>query len=457
MESNRWKVCYVLFTMCFTVCAGYTYGQDPKVTHSRTIRLVEHAGIGRQQVPVEVTVRFERDSFKGARMIRLDRIQGDRRTPVAVQVLSVESHDVTSSFAPKAQTFVRLAFLANVAARGSATYEVSLNGRATANGPQLKVGGQGVGRSVDTGPALFELDKLSGQLLTFTPKSVAKDRLVFVQEKERGPKPFHWNPDVWAPPATWGHTSDWNGPMAFDAGKHNADKPPASDKKQHRYFYRQWNGPLVYRLTRWGKMPFVPQVDVSVTYTFHAGSPVVFVTSMMEVREALQLHALRNCELVFSRHQFDTAVWIDKSGKLKTAKCYDYGDKDKSFKLVAKLPPDVPCLGLANERKGYGIAAVPLSMTSVNKFSGQPTDEQAHFYIRDYDEHGKGNPYNFLYFVRYLVFRDNYGPTRVEKGSVYSEQTAIVVFRLNQDAAHRYDELVQWQKALANPLEIVVD
>ncbi len=438
-------------------CANVVRGQDPKVTRSRTIRLVEHAGIARKLVPVEATVRFEKDALKDARSIGLHRVEGDQRTPVAVQVRSIVSHDVTNSFAPVAQTFVRLAFLADVAANGSATYEVSLVGQTRANAAQLTVGGQGVGLSIETGPATFELDKLSGQLLTFKPKSVANDRLVFVQEEQRGPKPFHWNPDVWAPPATWGHTSDWNLPMAFDAAKHNADQPPASDGKQHGFYYREWKGPLLYRLARWGKMPFVPQVDVSVTYTFHAGSPVVFVQSLMEVREDLQLHALRNCELVFSRHQFDTAVWIDKGGKLQTAPCYDYEDRDKSFKMVAKLPPDVPCLGLVNERKGYGIAAVPLSMTSVNKFSGQPTDEQAHFYIRDYDEHGKGNPYNFLYFVRYLVFRDNYGPTRVEKGAVYAEQTAIVVFPLKQDAAHRYDELVQWQRMLANPLEVVVD
>jgi hypothetical protein len=245
--------------------------------------------------------------------------------------------------------------------------------------------------------------------------------------------------------------------MPFDAAKHDADQPPAADDKQHPFFYREWKGPLAYRATRWGKMPFVPQVDVSVTYTFFAGSPVVLVQSLMEVRETLQLHAVRNCELVFSRHQFDTAVWIGKDGKLETAPCYDYDDKDKSFKTVAKLPADVRAVGLASERKGYGIAAVPLGMTGVNRFSGQPTDEQAHFNIRDYDEHGKGNPYNFLYFVRYLVFRDDYGPTLVEKGSAYAETTAIVVFPLMKDAARRYDQLTRWQEMLAHPLQVVAD
>lgn len=456
MKLNRWPVYSIVFAMCL-VYLGSVFGQDPKVTRSRTIRLFERAGVARHQVPVEATVRFEKDAFKGPQTVRLERVEGERRTPVAVQVLGGQVHHKTNNFAPVAQTFVRIAFLADVEANGSAVYEIGLDGKPAAAGKQLKVDGEGVGVTVDTGVTLFELDRLSGQLLTFTPKAVANDRLVFVQEPKRGPKPFHWNPDVWAPPATWGHTSDWNTPVAFDFARHDADRPPASGEKQYSYFYREWKGPLLYRTTRWGRMPFVPQVDVSVTYTFHVGSPVVFVQSLMEVRDPMQLHALRNCELVFSRHQFDTAVWIDRQGKVNTAKCYDYDDRDKSFKTVAKLPADVPCVGLANERKGYGIAAVPLSMTSVNKFTGQPGDEQAHFTIRDYDEHGKGNPYNFLYFVRYLVFRDNYGPTRVEKGSVYAEQTAIVVFRLNQDGASRYDELIRWQKSLANPLEVVVD
>jgi hypothetical protein len=456
MKPRRWPVCSIVVATCL-VLPDSVSGQDPKVTRSRTIRLFERAGIERNQVPVEATVRFEKDAFKGPQAIRLERVEGDRRTPVALQVLGAEAHDEKNGFAPVPQTFVRIAFLADVQANGSAAYEISTDGKPATPGPQLKIDGQGVGLTIDTGVTQFELDKLSGQLLTFTPKAVANDRLVFVQEKQRGPKPFHWNPDVWAPPATWGHTSDWTAPVPFDEARHRPDQPPVSEGKSHSYFYREWKGPLLHRTTRWGKLPFVPQVDVSVTYTFHAGSPVVFVQSLMEVREAMQLHALRNCELVFSRHQFDTAVWIDRTGKVHTARCYDYDDRDKSFKTVAKLPADVPCIGLANERKGYGIAAVPLGMTGVNRFTGQPGDEQAHFTIRDYDEHGKGNPYNFLYFVRYLVFRDNYGPTRVEKGSVYAEQTAIVVFRLNQDVAHRYDELVQWQKSLANPLEVVVD
>jgi hypothetical protein len=301
------------------------------------------------------------------------------------------------------------------------------------------------------------LHKPSGQLLSFTPKTASSDRLVFLQHKERGELPFHWNPDIWPTGRQWGHTSDWNTPTAFDPAKHKLDALPAGADKTHPYFYRQWRGPLAYRMTRWGRMPFAPEVDTSVTYTFYAGSPVVGVQSLMEFREDLALHTVRNAELVFSRHQFDTAVWMTKNGKLNRAAGYDYNDKDKSFQDIAKLPPDVPCLGLVNERKAYGIALVVLGQTNLNKRTGHAADEQAHFYLRDYDEHGKGSPANFLYFARPLVYRAGYLPTTVSAGSLYAEHSAIVVFKLHADPARKYQELLDWQKALSNPLEVVVD
>lgn len=441
-------------------CTPLLLAQKPDaVKRTRTIKLTERAGIARSQFPVEATVRFEKDALKDAGQIRLLRLDGANKTPVAVQVLGVTSHEARDSFAPAAQTFVQLAFLADVPAKGTAVYEVVLDAAKpqAAPGKSLQITGEALGKAVDVGPAVWELHKPSGQLLTVTPKLASNDRLVFLQHKERGELPFHWNPDIWATGKPWGHTSDWNSPVGFDPLKHKADAPPAAAEKMHPFYYREWPGPMLYRLTRWGKMPFVPQVDVSVTYTFYAGAPFLSVQSLMEFREDMSVHAVRNAELVFSRHQFDTAVWLDKEGRFQRVPCYDYSDKDKSFQNVAKLPADVACLGFANERKGYGLALIVLSMTNLNKLTGHAGDEQAHFYIRDYDEHGKGSPANFLYFVRPLVYREGYLPTPVSAGSIYAERSAVVVFKLNADPAKKYDELIHWQKLLANPLEVVID
>ena len=425
---------------------------------TRTIKLTERAGVARTQLPVETSVRFERTVLKDPSSVRLFRVDKGQRTPVPSQVLSTTPHDATDSFAPVAQTFVQLAFLADVPANGTVTYEVALDGPAAPTQPgALKVTGTGVGKTVDTGNAFFDLHKGSGQLLAFSPRAVNQDRLVFLQHKDRGELPIHWNPDIWLTGGRWGHTSDWNTPVAFDPAKHKSDTPPVAADKNEPYFYREWSGPLLYRQTRWGRMPFVPQVDVSVTYTFHAGAPFLMVDSLMEFREGLSVHAVRNAELVFSRHQFDTAAWVTRDGKLHTAPAYDAADRDRSFKDIARLPADVPCVALASEGKGYGVAYLTLGLTNLNKRTGHAADEGAHFSVRDYDEHGKGSPANFLYFVRPVVYRDGYLPTAVAAGALYAEKAAVVVFPLNKDPARKYDDLLRWQKVLANPVEVLVD
>lgn len=435
---------------------GPAAAQQPPAARTRTLQVTEEAGLARIGWPLEATVGFDAAAVKDAKDLRLFLVDGSRKVPVAFQVLEVEGAGVSPPALPP-QMFVRLVFAADAPANGTATYVISAEGDAGTPAKTLAVTGEGVGKTIDTGPAVFELHPGSGQLATFSPRQVNRDRLVFIQDPKNGPMAIHWNPDVWTPPAPWGHTSDWRTGRRCDAASPAAEATPALDETTRPFLYRDWNGPLAYRLTRWGRMPSVPAVDVSVTYTFYAGAPFISVRSLMEFREDATANAVRNAELVFSRHQFDTGVWMTNDGRLHTAPCYDYDDKDKSFHTVTMAPPDAPCVGLANERKGYGIAMVPLGLTSVNKFSGEAGDGQAHFYIRDYDEHGKGSPNNFVYLVRWLVGGQTFNPTRIRAGSVYAEHSAIVVFALKAgEGAARYDDLVRWQKMLSIPPVVVV-
>lgn len=439
----------VLTVLSLVLAAGPAPAQEARAPGGPTFTLTETAGVERVRFPVEVAVPLSREVLNKPEAVRLFRVEDGKKLPVAVQVLAAAPPGAA------APPHARLVFLADVPAHGTARYEVALEGPKQVPGQPLQVTGDGVGTTVDTGAALFELEKTSGQVLAVVPKRVRGDRLSFVQLGQA--KPVHWNPDVWAPPAPWTHTHKWNQGVAFDPARHKPDAPPVGDKERHPFFYQEARGPVAYRLARWGKMPFLPRVDAGVTYTFYAGAPLVLLRSLVEFRDGMKVKAVRNAELVFSRHQFDTAVWIAKDGKLHTAPCYDYADKDRSFKDVAKLPPDVPCLGLANERKGYGVALVPLAMKNVNRLTGKPADQGAHFYIRDYDEHGRGHPNNFHYFVRPLVLRGDYEPTLVDAGARFEEVSAVVVFALGKEPGRKYAELVRWQKALANPLRVSVE
>src|SRR5262249_24383343 len=159
-------------------------------------------------------------------------------------------------------------------------------------------------------------------------------------------------------------------------------------------------------------------------------------------------------ELVFSRHQFDTAFWIGRDGRLQRAPCYDYKEKDRSFKEIARLPGDVPCLGFASERKGDGIALVVLSTTNLGRRAGQAADEQAHSTPRASQHRGRGSAPPSFSCARGGVSRDGYSPGAGRAASLSAEKGAAVVSRLNAGAARRYDELIRWHKVLTNPLEI---
>jgi hypothetical protein len=322
----------------------------------------------------------------------------------------------------------------------------------------LRVSGAAPGRTVDTGPVRFEFHPKSGQLLAFTPSVPGAERAFFRQFKDRGDLAIHWNPDLWAPPVPWGHSSDWNEGLAANVPRNSLDELPAGTNRAWPFFYREQSGPLLYRITRWGRMPFIPQrTAMSVTYTLHAGSPAILVQSLVECREALQLDAIRNAELVFSRGQFDTAVWIARDGSLGSTPCYDYDETNRYFGVFQRLPPDVPCVALVSMKRGYGIGYVVINQSSVNRYTGYASDEQAQFYFLDTDMHGKGSPANFLYFARVLVYRNGYGPHYVQAGSLFVENSAIVVFALQNEPARRFDELKRWVERLRNPPAIAAD
>lgn len=412
------------------------------------VRITDTTGDGRSQWPVEVNIPVsQHQRSAGQNLLVLGESFDGENSSVAYQVTD------SSPFS------FRIAFPASVPAHGTSVYDVCLSNNVPKVLPSPLIytaqteGSLGV--TINTGRATFVMASESGQLESFSTFPEGKDHLVFRQAKLH---PVHYDPDVYSPYSPpWGHASDWNSPILFDPAKHNPFTLPENTKRNvFPYYYSQVRGPYLFRTARWGNMPRNKDVEAGVTYTIVAGMPVIFGASIMETKKQLTLTALRNGELVFSRHQFDTAFWIDDKEQAHTTPCYDYDDPDRGFANIATLPNSIPVLGFSNERKGFGVAYVNISFSAINKFSGDSMTELAHFYIRDYNSHGEGSPMNFTYLVRPIVYRDNFTNHAVPAGAVYMENFAIVVFQL-KEKGERYDEIIRWQRLIRTPPRIEVE
>ena len=441
--------------------AAGVLAQVPSRGGTDYIRLLDDRTNAPPALPVELTIQQFSDMASGTGSLRVLVDDGRRPHPCPTQILDVRSGPPGgNSHAPQQRTFIRLAVQPPAGHSPTSDFRVAWTGGESPKraSPALRVTGSGVGRTVDTGRVVFELDSRSGQLRSFIPRMVNRDRVRFEQNPKDGMRPFHWNPDVWMPSAAWGHTCDWRAGIPAPPAALASDAEPEPPDGRQEFAYREQAGPLLYRLTRWGRVPYLPsRVDASVTYTFHAGSPAVLVSSVISFREGAQASAVRNSELVFSRGQFDTAFWITADETVHTATCYDHADSNHYYGVFAEAPRDTICLGFANEERGYGIAMVLLNASTAAPYGPYSPDEQSHFYFLDTNMHGRGSPKNFLYFVRVLAYREGYGPTYVPAGTVFSESSAILAFALGGGDADRFEEIRRWTAWLRRPPRIIAN
>ncbi|MBP1660194.1 MAG: hypothetical protein H6P95_1386, partial [Candidatus Aminicenantes bacterium] len=171
-------------------------------------------------------------------------------------------------------TSFSVAFLAEVGANAKATYIVFYNNPAAprpAYATDLSVTkGRGLGRTVENGFYKIALHETSGVIHEIVEKSTA----TMLEHKLETNGAIHWNPDVYAPPHAWYHSSDWTNPEAQEAA-----------------------GPVFYSLNLKGRLPQPAGVDIGIRYHFYAGSPVVMVESITTVAEDTFVMALRNAEV----------------------------------------------------------------------------------------------------------------------------------------------------------------
>lgn len=409
------------------------------------ITVKERSGLARQGWPVTVGVPIRSGEVKDPHgylyLVRYD--SGFKNEPVPFHVFDVVQPEIgpeiqaqldkSGGQSREQQRLFQIGFPADLAANGAGTYLLYYGGtqgvlKRAIGATALTYRGENPGITLDSGEVTFGLNPKTGSLVNFAAQfSRRGQQYDFVQA---APLDIHYNPDVWAPPLSWGHTSGW------DMGK-PGPYAPAIDITQSPYAYRSY---------RKGLMPRSNETVVDFVYTFFADMPFFYANSRMEFTLNTLVNAVRNSELVFSRGQMTHGVWADEKGNPREARVYDPDNPKHVFGQVAAVPPDTQFVGMFNELDGAGICLVNLGRY-VESYSpaADPVNYWSEYYISDLGMWLDSDlpHYAFVYMTRPEIFYQ----TVVPKGTVFEERNAVLVFKVGK-GKQRYDDLLRWVKRL---------
>ncbi|NTV80345.1 MAG: hypothetical protein HGA24_02860 [Candidatus Aminicenantes bacterium] len=396
-----------------TAPAGKGYW-DPAWKSYLALVLAEEHGFERKAYPVHATVGVLANYLGSPDEIRVVRAGKEgkdvvyREVPSQVydvvtwndpETLGVEEKDAKTGervvrYHPT--TTFSVAFLADIEAGGKATYLVFYNNAGAAKpayATDLSVTkGRDFGRTIENAFYKIVLQEKSGVVHEIVEKTTG----IQLEHKLETNGAIHWNPDVYAPPHAWYHSSDWSDPEA-----------------------REVAGPVFYSLNLKGKLPQPEGIDIGLRYHFYAGSPVVMVESVTEVANDVFVMALRNAEVVFNAEVFTKAAF-KRGGRTEVL---DFAASRMHPAHAAVLRPDTPWVSFYDEKKGVGFAAMYLDLATPNLNGGQASLQQPYIYI----QHGL-----WFYVSRGFVYSfGSNNQTRmlpVAAGSVYYDRNAWMAF-----------------------------
>jgi hypothetical protein len=427
----------VALGLAHVVGCGHLEANDSALA-SWSIAVTDSVDIDRGSWPIVARVKLPAGIDDPVFVLRRE----GRQEPVAHQVLAVVEPDVArlADVADVNDGLVDVCFFTDLSGCGMRRFDLDLVAKprqATLGAPELQYRGERFGTRVDAGAAEFAFDAVSGQFMTYVPQQSGRgEEMGFVQDHR---KPIHWNPDVWIPPAAWGHVSDWN-----------TSKPELTPD------FNESRGPLAYRSVRRGVMPNSNETLAEVSYTVFAGMPFILETSRMEFTNDTDIGAVRHNELVFSRGTHTHGIWPDDTGTPQLGRLFDPEDPKKIYGQIKRMKADIPWVGLVHPYGGYGIAIVNNWYgSSAPEGKVGPQDENAVYYLLDYGEHAAENfHFNFSYVCRTLL-----PPVTVVKGSVFGERSAFLTFSVGPAGEARYDYLLRWTKLLGNlpVVEVMAD
>lgn len=426
-----------------TAPAGKGYW-DPAWKNYASLVISEESGFTRKAYPVHATLGILANYLASPDEVRVvvgEKAGGDvvyREVPSQVydvvtwndpKVLGAEEMDAKTGekvvrYHPT--TSFGVAFLADVAANARATYLVFYNNPGApkpAYATDLAVRkGKGLGRTVENAFYKITLHETSGVIDEIVEKSTG----IKLEHKLETNGAIHWNPDVYAPPHAWYHSSDWTDPEAEEAA-----------------------GPVFYSLNLKGKLPQPEGVDIGIRYHFYAGTPVVMVESVITMGKDTFVMALRNAEVVFNKAVFTKAAF--KEGA--RTEILDFATSKRHPDHAAVLRPDTPWVSFFDEGKGIGFASLYLDMATPNLNGGLASLEEPFLYI----QHG---PWYYVSrgFVYSFATNNQTRMLPVKAGSVYYDRSAWLTFPYPKSEGigayldGRFNEL-KWPLAVREDIE----
>ena len=403
---------------------------DKNWKYYASVTLTETAGVAREKEPVHLTLGLYADRLtEPTREIRVVGIHPESGVAeeVPCQVYGVSTWDAFADEHCQPTTTCEVAFLADVPAHSSKVYLV-FYGNPNAPTPHypsdLKISGEGVGLTIENSYYRTKLHPLSGAIDEIFLKMGVN--VTFDHHLETNGA-LHWNPDVYAPPRTWMHASDWN--------------PPPG--------YQTLGGPVFFMTKRWGAMPLYDEVQVSVTYTFYAYNPYILMTSSTHVLRDMDTIALRNGEIVLNHNVVREFAWKKPDGKIGSVVIKEC-PRHPTRALI--IEADTPWFAFYNRELACALAAINLELSYARYSDGLARVEQPYMYL---------NWGPWAYCCRPLVYTfatpNPQRVIRVPGDSLYYEKMAFLPTRLGSSDEDRFDLIERRQKALASPLDVLVE
>ncbi len=387
---------------------------DPAWKSYASLVVSEEHGFARTGYPVHATIGVLADYLHSpdeVRVVRAERAGSDvvyREMPSQVydvvtwndpKILAVEEKDAKTGervvrYHPT--TSFSVGFLADVEAGAKATYLVFYNNPGAAKPAYTTdlavTKGKGLARTIENAFYKIVLQEKSGVIYEIVEKSTG----IQLEHKLETNGAIHWNPDVYAPPHAWYHSSDWSDPVATEI-----------------------TGPVFYSLNLKGKLPQPEGIDIGIRYHFYAGSPVVMVETVTTVGKDTYVMALRNAEVVFNKAVFTKAAFKE-GGKTEIL---DFATAKVHPDHAAVLRPDTPWVSFFDEAKGIGFAALYLDLATPNLNGGQASLEEPFIYIQN-------GPWFYVSrgFVYSFATNNQTRMLPVKAGSVYYDRNAWIAF-----------------------------